>query len=143
MRRIDKKFCMLREIKEIDYPFVYEIIKNFIKTNLSVTFLELPDYEEFKKTYFLNDFKRYIITNENAEDLGFVVITKGDEIGYFLKTECQNRGIAVEAVRMTMELNPRKRYFATIHNENKRSINLAAKLGFKPKGTIYEKIIEE
>ena len=135
--------CILREIKESDYPFVYEIIMNFLKTNLSVTFLELPDYEEFKRTYFLNDFKRYIITNENSEDLGFVVITKGDEVGYFLKPECQKKGIAAEAVRMTMKLNPRKRYFATIHNENKRSINLAEKLGFKAKGIIYEKNMED
>jgi RimJ/RimL family protein N-acetyltransferase len=138
-----KSSIKLRESKEEDYPFIYNIIKDFLKTDLSVTFLDLPDYEEFKKTYFSNDFKRYIITDEKLEDLGFVVLTKGDEVGYFLKPECQKKGIAVEAVRITMELNPRKRYFATIHNENKRSINLATKLGFKPKGTIYEKIIED
>lgn len=138
-----KNNVKLREIKEKDYSFVYNIIRDFLKTNLSVTFLDLPDYEEFKKTYFLHDFKRYIITDENSEDLGFVVLTKGDEVGYFLKPECQKKGIAIEAVRMTMELNPRKRYFVTIHNDNKRSINLATKLGFKPKGTIYEKIIED
>jgi len=70
--------------------------------------------------------------------MGFVVITKDDEVGYFLSPKHQRKGIAVEAVRMLMELNPHERYFATIHNENQSSISLITKLGFKPKGIIFE-----
>ena len=50
----------LKEITIDDYSFVYELIKNFLKTNLSVTFLSLPSFDEFKKSYFKNDFMRYI-----------------------------------------------------------------------------------
>lgn len=140
---IDSKLCKLREITHDDYHFVYELVDRFLKTGLSVTFLKLPDYEEFVKTYFVNDYKRYIITSENNDKLGFVVITKSDEIGYFLSPEYEGKGIALDAVKQLMELNPRKRYFATIHNKNKRSINLIKKLGFYPKGTIYEGIINK
>jgi len=123
-----------------DYRFVYDLVDKFLKTDLSVTFLKLPNYEEFVKTYFVNDYKRYVITNENNDRLGFVVITKDDEIGYFLSSEYEGKGIALQAVKQLLELNPRERYFATIHNKNKRSINLITKLGFHPKGIIYESI---
>ena len=136
----NNKICKLREITEDDYRFVYELVDRFLKTDLSVTFLKLPDYEEFVKTYFVNDYKRYIVTNDNSVRLGFVVITKDDEIGYFLSPEYEGKGIALDAVKQLIELNPRERYFATIHNKNKRSINLITKLGFYPKGTIYEGI---
>lgn len=67
------------------------------------------------------------------------MITKENEIGYHLLPKYHGRGIGTEAVRQLMELNPRERYFATIHNENKPSKNLITKLGFHPKATIYEK----
>ena len=137
---VNNRICKLRVITEDDYRFVYELVDKFLKTDLSVTFLKLPDYEEFVKTYFVNDYKRYIITNENNDRLGFVVITKDDEIGYFLSSEYEGKGIALQAVKQLLELNPRERYFATIHNKNKRSINLITKLGFHPKGIIYESI---
>jgi len=137
---INNKICKLREITVEDYRFVYDLVNKFLKTDLSVTFLKLPNYEEFVKTYFVNDYKRYIITNENNDRLGFVVITKDDEIGYFLSSEYEGKGIALQAVKQLLELNPRERYFATIHNKNKRSINLITKLGFHPKGIIYESI---
>ena len=41
-----------------------------------------------------------------------------------------------------MKLNPRKRFFATINNKNESSKKLIKTLGFKPKATIYEKIID-
>jgi len=128
----------LKEVTKDDYQFVYKLVSDFLKTDLSVTFLKMPSYEEFEKTYFLNDYKRYLITNVNGDKMGFVVITKDDEFGYFLSPKYQRKGIAVEAVRMLMELNPRERYFATIHNKNQSSINLITKLGFKPKGMIFE-----
>lgn len=128
----------LQEVTKDDYQFIYKLVSEFLKTDLSVTFLKMPSYEEFEKTYFLNDYKRYLITNVNGDKMGFVVITKDDEVGFFLSPKYQRKGIAVEAVRMLMELNPRERYFATIHNENQNSINLITKLGFKPKGIIFE-----
>jgi len=133
----------LKEITIDDYSFVYELIKNFLKTNLSVTFLSLPSFDEFKKSYFKNDFMRYIIFNHNLEKLGFVVITNDDEIGYFVDKKFQNKGYGSKAVSMLIQLHPRPRYFATVHNENHSSIKLISKLGFVPKATIFEKVEEK
>jgi len=137
---LNEKEIKLREINKEDHSFIYDTVSNFLKSGLSVTFLKMPSFSEFENTYFLNDYKRYIITNGKNDKMGFVVITKDDEVGYFLSPQHHGKGIAVEAVRMLMKINPRKRYFATIHNENQKSINVIKKIGFKPKGTIYEKI---
>ncbi len=38
-----------------------------------------------------------------------------------------------------LKLHPKERYFATVNINNTRSNNLVKKLGFEPKGIIYEK----
>ncbi|MEM3006427.1 MAG: GNAT family N-acetyltransferase [Candidatus Nitrosotenuis sp.] len=127
----------LRKVRKTDYRFVYDLIKDFLDSGLSVSFLELPTFNRFCKNYFKNK-KLYIIIYGNKR-CGTVNINN-DEIGYMLLPEFRGKGIAINAVKELMKMHPRKRYFATINNHNKRSINLIRKLGFKPKGTIYEKI---
>ena len=128
----------LREDTEKDHPFVYKLIEDFLKTDLSVTFLKMPSFDEFFKL----DFKRYMITN-GKETFGFVQIVKNNEIGYFLDPKYEGKGLATEAVKKLMELVPRDRYFATVNNKNERSKKLVTKLGFSPKGTIYEKTVKK
>ncbi len=139
MKQVKNNQFKLRQATKGDYPFIYKLIKEFLTTDLSVTFLKLPKYNEFVKTYFKSDYKRYILVNNNNEKIGFVVLTKDNEIGYFLSSEYQGKGIATKAVKMLLRLHPQKRYFATVHNENKHSINVVTRLGFYAKGTIYEK----
>ena len=125
--------------REEDYQFVYDLIFDFFKLNLNITYMKMETFDEFtKRTFVMND-KNYIIKNKDNEKVGYVHIMKNNEIGYFVVKEFQNQGIGTDAVRKIMEMNPRERYFVTIHNENKSSIFLAKKLNFIPKGTIYEK----
>lgn len=132
----------LRDFEDSDFPFMYQLVVDFLKTDLSVTQLDVMEYKEFVKKFSNDDSKRYVITNDLDERLGFVHLLKNNEVGFFLKPEYQGKGIASRAVKMLMELHPRERYFATINNNNEPSKNLVKKLGFYPKGTIYEKIPE-
>jgi RimJ/RimL family protein N-acetyltransferase len=127
---------------EEDYQFVYDLIFDFFKFNLNITYIKMETFDEFTKRTFVIDDKNYIIKNKDNEKVGYVHIMKNNEIGYFVVNEFQNQGIGTEAVKKIMEINPRERYFVTIHNENKSSISLAKKLGFMSKGTIYEKKIK-
>lgn len=129
----------LRETKKDDYLFIYELIADFFKTDLNVTYLKLESYDEFIKRNFSEGTINYTILNENDEKIGYVHMIKNNEIGYFLSPEYQGKGIGPQAVKKMMDLHPRQTYFATIHNKNYPSINLVTKLGFKPKGTIFEK----
>ena len=134
---LKNKNNFLRDPNDEDNLFIYNLVKKFLKTNLSVTFLSIPPIDEFFKIKI----KRYIISN-GKESLGFVQILENNEIGYFLEKKFQNKGVATECVELLMKLNPRKRFFATINDKNESSKNLIKRLGFKPKATIYEKIID-
>jgi RimJ/RimL family protein N-acetyltransferase len=134
---LKNKTTFLRDSNDDDHVFIYNLVNEFLKTDLSVTFLSLPSIDEF----FKNEIKRYIISNGN-ESLGFVQILENNEVGYFLDKKFQNQGIGTECVELLMQLNPRKRFFATINDKNESSKRLIKKLGFKPKATIYEKIID-
>ena len=129
----------LRESIEEDYPFIYGLIEDFFNnTNLNVTYIKLESYEDFVKRNFSKKSINYTIINERDEKIGYIHMNQ-NEIGYFLAPEYRGKGIGSQAVKKMMELNPRKTYFATINNNNIQSINLVKKLGFKPKGTIFEK----
>ncbi len=49
-------------------------------------------------------------------------------------------GIGTWAVAQLMKMQLRERYYATINKKNIASVRLITKLGFRPKGIIYEKI---
>lgn len=129
----------LEDCKESDHYFIYQLIKEFFKKNLNVTYLKMESFDEFTKRLSMPNDKNYIIKDQTNEKLGFVHIMANNEIGYFIVPKFQNKGIGIEAVRLLLDLNPREIYFATIHNDNISSIKLVEKLGFQPKGTIYEK----
>lgn len=130
-----RKLTLVKALKK-DYPLIYEIVKNWlINTDHSVTVLRIPKYSNFFKV----DSKRYIIKLNN-ESIGFVHILKNNEIGYYLKPEFQGFGYGKWAVRQLIKRNPRRRYFATINIKNIASKKLVEKLGFRPKGIIFEKI---
>jgi len=125
--------------KEEDYHFVYQLVEDFFKTDLNVMYMKLDRFDEFIKKAFVKSDKHYIVKNEKGERIGHVHIMDNNEIGYFIAPQYQGKGFGTEAVKKLMELNPRKRYFATIHNKNKASIRVIEKLNFLSKGTIYEK----
>lgn len=127
----------LRSASRDDYDFIYNLITEFLKMDLSVTFLKMPPFEEF----FKNKIERFVITN-GTQLHGFVQILENNEIGYFLDEKFRSKGLGIEAVELLMKFMPRKRYFATINNKNESSKKLITKLGFKPKATIFEKIID-
>ncbi len=133
----ENKIYFLREANSDDYSFIYNLVVEFLKTDLSVTFLTMPLMDDF----FKNKIKRFIISNGDAS-MGFVQILENNEIGYFLDKKFRNKGIGTDAVKLLMELNPRKRFFATIHDENEPSRKLVKSLGFVPKATIFEKIMD-
>lgn len=127
--------------KKEDYRFIYQLVEDMFKTNLNVTYLKLETFEEFVKRAFVEGDKHYIIKDEKGDRIGHVHIMQNNEIGYSVIPQFRGKGIGTDAVRKIIELNSRERYFLTIHNDNIPSVKLAKKLGFIPKGTIFEKIM--
>ena len=134
-KKISHELKLVRATKR-DYRFIYEIIRKWLEeTEHSVTVMRIPGFSQFFKSKSI----RYIIKKDNL-NIGFVHILANDEIGYYLIPEFQGVGIGTWAVKQLLKMQPRERYFATINKKNLASIKLVTKLGFRPKGVIYEKI---
>ncbi len=73
----------LREMLTDNQQFVYKLIEDNLRPELTVTVLKLKPLNEFFKAYFENELKTYIIL-VSKERAGFVHITKSGEIGYYL-----------------------------------------------------------
>ena len=83
---LKNKIYFLRESNKDDHQFIYNLTNEFIKSNLSVTYLTLEPFEKF----FNNKTKRFMIT-DGINLIGFVQILENNEVGYFLDKEFQNK----------------------------------------------------
>jgi len=128
---------MVRATKK-DSQFVYEVVKNWLDRYVdhSVTVLKMPSFTKFSKSKSI----KYIIKKGHI-NIGFVHILANNEIGYYIIPEFQGRGIGTWAVSEMIRMHPRDRYYATVNNKNIGSVKLITSLGFRPKATVYEKII--
>ena len=139
----EKKYdsCVkLESCEKEDYHYIYDLVAEFFKTNLNVMYMKLDSYEEFFKKAYVKTDKSYIVKNRIDDRVGYVHILDNGEIGYFIDSEYQRMGWGTEAVKILMELNPRTNYFASINLNNKASLKVIEKLGFKPKATVWDKV---
>lgn len=137
-KNLDKEFRLVRATQK-DLRFVYDIVKNWLDKHVdhSVTALRMPSFAKFTKTKTT----KYIVKKNNT-NVGFVHILPNNEIGYYVIPEFQGLGIGTWAVIQLMKKQPRERYFATVNTRNIGSVKLITRLGFRPKATIYEKIVK-
>ena len=137
-KNFDKEFRLVHA-KQEDLRFVYELVKDWLDNHVdhSVTTLKMPSFDKFCKVKTT----KYIIKKDDIK-IGFVHILGNNEIGYYVIPQFQGFGIGTWAVTQLMKSQPRDRYFATVNNKNTASVKLIKSLGFKPKATIYEKIIK-
>ena len=137
-KNFDKEFRLVRA-KQEDLRFVYELVKDWLDKHVdhSVTTLKMPSFAKFCKV----NTAKYIIKKDDMK-IGFVHILGNNEIGYYVIPQFQGFGIGTWAVTQLMKCQPRDRYFATVNDKNTASVKLIKSLGFKPKATIYEKILK-
>ena len=140
---INSKRLLFREINLSDTdaivrwrsdPEVYKYFKNPIK-------IERKKHIEWLNDIYKNDNTRIdlIALDSNGDRIGvfgLVVNDKTVELNYLVAPEQQHKGYATEGVLCLIEYTQKhydtKKIIAEIHKDNLASINLAAKLGFKP-----------
>lgn len=106
---------------------------------------------------YLNNENRFdwiCLNKEKEERIGVFGIIKGDEsveLNYLLAPEAQHKGYATEAIRALIDYASKKwdigKVVAEIHEDNRPSILLAERLGFKQASYkypfyVYELMIE-
>ena len=90
---------------------------------------EIP-FEDFEKRF--NNTKFYLIG-----DKGLVTITDRNEIGYGIIPEHRRKGLARNAIKELMKVEPRKYYWALIDKDNEVSMRFIQSMNFVPRGISY------
>ena len=102
----------------------------------SVSYLhkEMPTYEDHIKFVMeSNPYDGWYIITLDSKRVGHINIVHKDnyEIGWFIKKEFQNLGIAVKAFEILKKLHPSPIYTGKSNPKNIRSNKFMKKLGFK------------
>lgn len=121
--------------------FLYDLLKDRDPA-ANISHRELPPF--FKHLEFINS-RPYTVWNiiERIEldptgtggcttaPIGSAYLTDRDEVGLFLSGGLQGLGYGRKALKMFMEQNPRKAYYANISPRNDLSRSFFSALGFK------------
>ncbi len=130
----------LRPVTLSDAQFLYEMLKERTP-EMSINHREMPTFEKHVTFMESNPYPVwYMIECGHHTPVGHVYLTKGDEIGIFVKQAFKGMGIGTKAVEDIMRLHKRDRYVANIAPKNEISQGLFLKLGFKRIQLTYEKL---
>ena len=132
----------LRVIKETDYRFLYNLLKER-ESIVNISHKQTPTYVSHIKFVKSKPYTNcYIIENGNKK-AGSIYLSKHNEIGIFIKKIFHKQNIGNIALSLLMKKNPRKRYLANVNPKNKHSINFFQKNNFKLIQYTYENNVNQ
>ena len=135
----------LKKVSEDDVDFLYDMLKerDSIENYLHK---EMPTYEDHIKFVMeSNPYDGWYIITLDSKRVGHINIVHKDnyEIGWFIKKEFQNLGIAAKAFEVLKKLHKSSIYTGTSNPKNFRSHKLLEKLGFKLTKTFSDHLVFE
>ena len=126
----------LRNVIHNDAPFLYGLLEERTKSQ-SISHKKMPTFTEHLNFLKSMPYKAWWIVFDR-EPMGMAYLTKNDEIGVFLLKKHWNKGYGKRLIKMITEQRPEKRFLANINPNNKRSIGVFQKLGFKKIQVTFE-----
>ncbi len=132
----------LKSVTKKDFRFLYELL-NERKPTTNISHRKIPTYNEHVNFVQSNPYSKWYIIYHGRNKMGSIYLSKQNEIGIFIKDEFFMMGIATEALKLLMKLNPRERFLANINPKNKKSIKFFKNNNFKILQHTYELHIED
>lgn len=133
----NKVIVRLLGVKKSDIPFLYELLSQR-DPRANISHKKMPTYEEHKKFVISKPYSRWYVIYYKNEKVGSIYLTKQNEIGIFILTKIQGKGIGSDALHVLMKKNPRSRYLANVSPRNKKSMFFFTRNGFKLIQHTYE-----
>lgn len=99
---------------------------------------ELPPWKQHVRFVRSRPYRAWYLVFVEGECVGYVSLTRADEIGIILFRAHRGKGHGPKAVQALMKKHPRPSYIANINPNNERSIRMFAKLGYAPLLNSYE-----
>ena len=138
----DNYSVMLKKVTRSDSKFLYNLLCQR-KPNENISHKKMPTYAEHVKFVMSKPYSKWYIIKYKNKKTGSIYLTNQNEIGIFLHTAAQNKGIGKKALDLLIKNNPRSRYLANINPKNTKSIGFFTKNGFKLIQYTYELITSD
>jgi len=127
----------LNQVTKNDMSFLYELLKNK-DPNSNISHKKMPSYDEHVKFVMSEPYTIWYIIEYDKKNVGAIYLSKRDEIGISINNDSEYDQIVKIALKLLMELNPRKRYLANVSPNDVRSQEFLLKNGFTGLEYIYE-----
>ena len=127
----------LKQITENDMLFLYELLKNK-DPNSNISHKKMPTYDEHVKFVLSKPYTNWYIIECDKKNAGAIYLSKLDEIGISIGSDYEYEQIAKVAIKLLMELNPRKRYLVNVSPKDITAQEFLLKNGFSGLEYVYE-----
>ena len=127
----------LSQVTKNDMLFLYELLKNK-NPNSNISHKKMPSYDEHVKFVMSKPYTSWYIIESDKKNAGAIYLSKRDEIGISINNDYGYDQIAKTALKLLMELNPRKRYLANVSPKDVRPQEFLLKNGFVGLEYVYE-----
>ena len=130
----------LVDVYSLNFSVAAEILIDLLRErepHQSISHKEIPTMREHIKFIDSRPYKYWYVIFADYRYIGAIYLTKQDEVGIGIFKQFHRRGYGIKAIEKLMKLHPNK-CLANINPENKASIKMFEKLGFKKLQVTYE-----
>ena len=132
----------LKIVSKIDHKFLYELLQEREK-EINIIQKKIPSYEKHEKFVMSKPYSKWYVILYRKQKVGTIYLAKNNDVGVFLKKNIQKKGIGTIALNILIKKNPKKKYYAKINPQNKKSIKFFQKNNFNPIQQVLELKIEK
>ena len=127
----------LKQVTKTDMLFLYELLKNK-DPNSNISHKKMPSYDEHLKFVSSTPYTNWYVIEYDEKNVGAIYLSKRDEIGISIGSNYEYEQIAKTAIKLLMELNPRKRYLVNVSPKDIVAQEFLLKNGFSGLEYVYE-----
>tara|TARA_B100001179_G_scaffold214291_1_gene183547 strand:- start:400 stop:810 length:411 start_codon:yes stop_codon:yes gene_type:complete len=127
----------LKQVTKTDMLFLYDLLKNK-DPNSNISHKKMPSYDEHIKFVSSKPYTNWYVIEYDEKNAGAIYLSKLDEIGISIGSDYEYEQIAKVAIKLLMELNPRKRYLVNVSPKDIRTQEFLLKNGFSGLEYVYE-----
>ena len=127
----------LKQVTKTDMLFLYELLKNK-DPNSNISHKKMPSYDEHLKFVSSTPYTNWYVIEYDEKNVGAIYLSKRDEIGISIGSNYEYEQIAKVAIKLLMELNPRKRYLVNVSPKDIVAQEFLLKNGFSGLEYVYE-----
>ena len=127
----------LKQVTKNDILFLYDLLKNK-DPNSNISHKKMPSYDEHVEFVMSEPYTVWYIIEYDKNNAGAIYLSKRDEIGISINNDYDYEEISKLALKLLMELNPRKRYLVNVSPKDIRAQEFLLKNGFSGLEYVYE-----